>query len=67
MIAGDLRDHLDLIGVEPAEIAVLDQVVGVLVVLLVADQHSDVVQDRRVLQPVALAIGKAVNRTRFVE
>ena len=67
MVAGDQRDRLDLLGLEPAQVAVLHQVVRVLVVSLVADQHADVVQNRRVLEPLALAIGEAVNRARLVE
>ena len=67
MVAGDQRDRLDLLGLEPAEVAVLHEVVRVLVVSLVADEHANVVQDGRVLEPLALAIGEAVNRARLVE
>ena len=62
MVAGDERDRFDFVRLEAAEIAVLDQVVRVLVVPLVADVHADVVEDRRVLEPFALAIGQAVDR-----
>ena len=61
------RDRLDLVRLEPAEIAVLDQVVRVLVMALVADVNADVVQERGVLEPVPLAIGQPVNRPRLVE
>ena len=67
MVAGDERDDLDLVGLEAAQIAVLDQVVRVLVVPLVADVDADVVQERRVLQPLALAIGQAVHAARLIE
>ena len=45
MVPRQQGDDLDLLGIEAAEIAVLDQVVGVLVVTLVADMDADVVQD----------------------
>ena len=67
MIARDERDHLDLLGLEAAQVAVLDQVVRVLVVPLVADVDADVVQERRVLEPLALAIGQAVHAARLIE
>ncbi len=38
-----------------------------LVVALVADVHADVVQDSRVFQPFAFAIGQAVDRARLIE
>ena len=67
VVARDERDRLDLLGLESAEVAVLHEVIRVLVVPLVADQHADVVEDGRVLEPLALAIGEAVNRARLVE
>ena len=67
VIAGDERDRLDLAGLESAEVAVGHQVVGVLVMPFVADMHADVVQDRRVFEPVAFAIGEPVNRARLIE
>src|SRR5262249_27255783 len=45
MIPRDERHRLDLVGLESAEIAVLDQVVGVFVVAFVADVYPDIVQD----------------------
>jgi hypothetical protein len=67
MIAGDEGDGFDFVRLEAAEIAVLHKVVRVLVVSLVADVHADVVQDRRVLEPLALPIGEAVDRARLIE
>ena len=67
MVAGDQRDGFDLVGLEAAQIAVLDQVVRVLVVPLVADVDADVVQQGRVFEPLALAVGQAVNAARLVE
>jgi len=67
MIPRDEGDGLDLVRLETPEIAVLHQVVRVLVVPLVADVDADVVQDRRVLEPVALAIREAVDGARLVE
>jgi hypothetical protein len=43
MVTRDERDRLDLLGLEPAKIAVFDQVIRMLVVSLVADEHTDVV------------------------
>jgi hypothetical protein len=54
MVPRDQGNRFDLERLEAAQIAVLDQVVRVLVVLLVADMDAGVVQDRAVLQPFAL-------------
>ena len=54
-------------GIEAAQIAVLDQVIRVPVMTLVADVHADVVQQRAVLEPVALAIAEAVHAARLIE
>ena len=67
VIPRDEADRLDFVRLEAAQIAVLDQVVRVLVMPLVADVHADVVQDRRVLEPLALAIGEPVDRARLIE
>jgi hypothetical protein len=67
VVARDERDCLDLVRVEAAEIAVLDQIVGMLVMLLVADERADVVQQRGVFQPFALAIAEPVDGARLVE
>jgi hypothetical protein len=42
--------------VKPAQVAVFDQVVRMLVVSREADVSADVVQQRRILQPFALAV-----------
>jgi hypothetical protein len=67
VIARDERDRFHFLGLESAKVAVLDQVVRVFVVPLVADMDAEIVQDRRVLQPLALEIREAVNRARLVE
>ena len=67
VIAGDQRDGFDLVRLESAQGAVRDQVVRVLVVSFVADMDADVVQNRRVFEPVALAIGEAVDGARLIE
>src|SRR5688500_11997846 len=56
VIARNERDDLDLLRFEPAQIAVLDQVVGVLVVPLVTDVHADVVQQGAVFEPLTLGV-----------
>jgi len=67
MVAGNQRDDLDLVGLEPAQVAVGDQIVRVLVVAFVADVHPDVVQDRGVFEPFALAVGEPVNGACLIE
>ncbi|OLC50148.1 MAG: hypothetical protein AUH43_05870 [Acidobacteria bacterium 13_1_40CM_65_14] len=67
VIARHERDRFDLLRLEPAEIAVPDQIAGVFVVALIADVNADVMEDRGELQPLALAIGQTVNRTRLIE
>ena len=67
VIARDERNRLDHVGLETAQIAVLDQVVRMPVVTLVADVHADVVQERGVLQPLALAVGERVRAPRGIE
>jgi hypothetical protein len=44
MITGDQRDDLGLFGLEPAQIAVFDQVIRMLVVARIADVRADVVE-----------------------
>ena len=61
MIAGDERDDFDLLRIETAQIAVLDQVVRVPVVPLVADVDADVVQHGAEFEPLALAIAESVH------
>jgi len=60
MVAGDEANHLDLVRLEAAQASVPDEVPRVLVVPLVADVVSDVVQERRVFEPLALAGAEAV-------
>jgi len=50
------RDDFNFLRVETAQIAVLDQVVRMAMMALVADMHPDVVQQRAVLEPLALAL-----------
>jgi hypothetical protein len=67
MIPRHQRNNLDFLRLEAAEIAVLDQVVRMFMVTLVADMDADIVKDRRVLEPLALAIRQAVNGARLIE
>ncbi len=67
MVTGHERDGLDLFRLESSKIAVLDQIVRMFVMVFVADVHSDVVQNRRIFQPLALAISQPVDRTRLIE
>jgi hypothetical protein len=52
---------------KPAQVAVLDQVVGMLVVSREADVTANVVHQRRIFQPFALAVRESMHRTRLVE
>jgi hypothetical protein len=67
MVASDERDDLDLRRFEPTQIAVGDEVMRMLVMPLVADVHADVVQERGVLEPFALAVGQAVEAPCLIE
>jgi hypothetical protein len=60
MIPGDERDDLDLGGIEPAQVAVLDEVIRVLVMAFVADMDADVMQERAVLEPLPLPVAESV-------
>src|SRR5688572_4771819 len=67
VVTGNQRDHLDFLRIEPAQVAVLDQVVRMPVVPLVADMDADIVEQRAEFQPVALAIAEPVHAARLVE
>ena len=67
VVAGDQRDDFDLLGLEAAQVAIANQIVRVLVVPLVADVHADVVKQRPVPQPLALAVGEPVRAARAIE
>ena len=67
VVARDERDDLDLLRVESAQVAVLDQIVRMAVMALVADVDADVVQQRAVLQPFPLAVGEPVHAARLIE
>jgi hypothetical protein len=67
VIARDEREDLDLSWLEAAQVAVANQVVRVFVVPLVADVHADVVEQCRVLEPLAFAIGQGVRAARLFE
>ena len=62
MIAGNVRDEIDLISGESRQIAILDQVIGMFVMLPRIDMVPDIVQDRRELQPLALSLPKSMQR-----
>jgi len=67
VIARDQRNHLDLVGLEPTQIAVPDQIVRMPVMPLVADVHADVVKHRRVLEQIPLVIREPVDDARLIE
>ena len=67
VIARHVGDQLDLPRREAAQVAVQDQVVGVLVMLLVIDQVADVVQQRGGPQDVARLEGQRERVAQRVE
>ena len=67
VIARDERHDFDLVGIEATQVAVLDEVVRMFVMALVADVQSDVVQQRGIFEPLALADAEPVGVSRGVE
>jgi hypothetical protein len=61
------RDDVHFMRFEAAQIAVLDEVERMLVMAFVADVDADVVQDRRVLEPLPLFVRHRVDAARLVE
>ena len=67
MISRHQRNYFDLPWIEPAQISILDQVIGMPVMTVIADVHADVVEERRVFQPFTLLVAKSVHATRLIE
>ena len=67
MIARNEPDNFYFFRLEAPEIAVLDEVVGMLMVALVADVYADVVQQSGELEPFAFAVRQAVHTPRLVK
>jgi hypothetical protein len=67
MVPGYERNCIDFLRFEPPQIPILDQVIGVFVMALVADVYADIVQQGRVFQPFALAVGQPVHGPCLVE
>ena len=67
VIAGDEGNRFGFCRLETAQIAVLDEVVPVLVMTRIADVRADVVQQRRKLEPLTLAIGQHMSAARLIE
>jgi hypothetical protein len=66
VVAGDERDHLDLVVREAGELAVADHVIGVQVVLAVGDHHADVCEQRCRLEVVTAVVREMVDELRRV-
>src|SRR5258708_38026593 len=66
MIARQQRDNLDLLRIEPAQPAVLDQVIRAPRLPLVADMEADIVRQGAVFTPFTLVIGQPVDRARLI-
>ena len=67
VIPRDQGHDLDFLGIEAAQVAVLDQIQRVLVMTLVADVDADIVQQRGVLEPLAFPRAQAVELARRIE
>ena len=67
MVAGDERNDLDFLWVEAAQISILDQVIRMPVVPIVADVYANVVQQRRVFEPLSLTIRETVHAAGLIE
>jgi hypothetical protein len=67
MILRNEGNGFDLVRLEAPQVVVPDEIVRVFVMPLVADVHADVVEQRRVLEPFALAIRQSVDAARVVE
>ena len=67
MVPRHERDDLDLLRLEAAQVAVLDQIIRMLVVARIADVDTQIVHERRELEPLALPIGQAMHGPRLVE
>ena len=67
VIARNQCNDGDLLGLEAAQVAVLDQVIRVAMMLLVADVIADVVQQSRVFHPLAFSLAQRVNLLRRIE
>src|SRR5262245_38888099 len=67
MVPRHETDNRDLIRFEAAQAAVFDEVVRVLVVPLVADVRTDVVDERTVFEPLALLLAEAMARLQSIE
>ena len=65
--AHERGEHEDLLGVEAAELAVRDEVRRVAVVAVVRDVLADVVQQRGVLEELAVVVVEAVELAGLVE
>src|SRR5262245_36304773 len=67
MVASHERNRFDFLRLETAQVAVLDQVVRVAVVTLATDMDARLVQERGVIEPLAVSVGHAVNGPRTIE
>jgi hypothetical protein len=67
MVSRDQANHFGFVRLEPAQLAVANQIVRMFVMPLVADVDTDIVQDPGVLEQLSLAIRQPVHRARLVE
>jgi hypothetical protein len=67
MITRQQRDDRPVELGEPSELTVLDDVSRVVLVPLVADVLADVVQERRILEQLAIGVAQAVQLARLIE
>ena len=67
MVLRNEGNRFDLVRLEPPQDAVPDEIERMLMMSLVADVHADVVEQRRVLEPLTLAIRQPVHAARVIE
>ena len=67
MISRDERHRLDFVGLEAAKVPVFYEVIRVFMVRVIRNMDPDVVEQRRVLEPLAVAVGQRMDAARLVE
>jgi len=67
VIARGKADDLDLLRLETAQAAIADQVLRMTMVTFVADVHADVVEQRRILEPLAFRVPQPVHAACLIE
>ena len=67
MIAREGRDRFNFVGGKSGQIAMLDEVIGMLMVLADINHIADVMQDGGIFQPFAFSRIQSMQRFRLIE